>query len=166
MVDQIQQFEYRYLIADDDTPCTAAIVNQLTDSGVNLLGFSEFPHGPGKTQVDLITDTGNQLEATAGNLGWQLSEKKSGFLVQGEDTPNAIGEVLALLAEARIHVTAVQAVVAGAGRFGAMLWVKPPDSQAAAVVLRSAASFDSLDEALEESFPASDPPVLTVESAE
>ena len=55
MVDQIQQSEYRELIADVETP-PAGIMEALTDSGIDLQGISVFPHGPGESQVELITD--------------------------------------------------------------------------------------------------------------
>jgi len=36
------------------------------------------------------------------------------------------------LAEARINVTAMQAISAGSGRYGAIFWVKPRDVKKAA----------------------------------
>jgi len=97
MVDQIQQFEYQYLIADGQT-APAGIVKALTDSGIDLEGFSALPHGPAELQIDLITDDAKVLEETDNKLGWKLSEKKSMFLIQGDGPPNAIGEVLGRLA--------------------------------------------------------------------
>lgn len=161
MVDLIKQFDYRYLVSEDESSRAAEIVSVLTDSGVDLLGFSEFPHSPGKMQVDLIAGDAGLLEETANDMGWKLSERKSGFLIQGDDRPNAIGLVLNLLADAHIRVTAVQAVSAGAGRFGALLWVERPELERASVVLHSSVS-DPVDEASEESFPASDPPALVL----
>lgn len=60
---------------------------------------------------------------------------KTGFLIQGEDRPGAVAELIAKLAEAKINVTAYDAVAAGEGRYGALLWVKPQDVQKAARVL-------------------------------
>lgn len=157
MVDQVRQFDYQYLISEGNTPAAAEIVNALTDSGIALLGYSEFPCGSGRAQVDLITEGGSDLDRAARRLGWTLSPKKSGFLIQGEDRPNAIGEILDRLASVHVHVTAVHAVAAGAGRFGAMLWVKPWDTQSAAVALSNSA-YDEVEESSEESFPASDSP--------
>lgn len=157
MVDQIRQFDYQYLIAEANTPTAAEIVSALTDSGIGLLGYSEFPCGAGRAQVDLITEGGSDLDRAAHRLGWTLSPKKCGFLIQGEDRPNAIGEILGRLAAVHVHVTAVQAVAAGAGRFGAMLWVKPWETQAAAAALSSSV-YDAVEESSEESFPASDAP--------
>jgi prephenate dehydratase len=57
----------------------------------------------------------------------KLSLKKTGFLVQGDDKVGALTDILSKLAEARINVTALDAVTAGEGRFGAIFWVKPKD---------------------------------------
>ncbi len=52
-----------------------------------------------------------------------------------EDRIGVVAEVMAKLAEAKINVTACDAVAAGEGRYGAILWVKPGDAQKAARVL-------------------------------
>ena len=49
-----------------------------------------------------------------------------------------LAELMAKLAEAKINVTACDAVAAGAGQYGAILWVKPGDVQKAARVLGAA----------------------------
>jgi hypothetical protein len=49
--------------------------------------------------------------------------------------PDAIAKLMTKLAHAKINVTAVDAVTAGAGRFGAILWVKQKDVTRAARVL-------------------------------
>jgi hypothetical protein len=163
MADEIRRFDYHYIIIDDDPSRAAGIMTALSESGINLLGFSEFPHGAGKSQLDLIADSADDLAKTALSLGLSLSERKSGFLIQGENRPAAIAGILTRLADAHIGVTALQAISAGAGRFGALLWVKRQDVQKAALVLRSSAyqsspQYDVVDESSEESFPASDAP--------
>jgi hypothetical protein len=162
MPDEILQFDYHYLRIPDDVARAAGIVSALSESGIKLLAFSEFPDGAGQSQLNLIAESAEDLANAAAHLGLRLSEKKSGLLIRGEDRPNAIGGILKSLADAHVGVTAVQAISAGAGRFGALLWVKPPDIETAAAALRSPANrrpvYDLVDESSEESFPASDAP--------
>ena len=163
MVDDIKQFDYHYMVIDDDALQVAGIVNACSESGIDLLGLSEFPLGDGKSQLDLIAEDAGILANTARLMGWSLSERKSGFIIRGRNRPNAMAEVLGRLADAHVGVLAVQAISAGAGRFGALMWVKPEDVAKAATVLlssssRSAPPYDLVEESSLESFPASDPP--------
>jgi len=66
---------------------------------------------------------------------WKLSSKKIGFLVQGDDRVGAVADLLRQLAAANINVTAIDAVSAGAGRYGTIFWVKPRDVNRAAKAL-------------------------------
>ena len=43
--------------------------------------------------------------------------------MSGEERVGAVAELHRKLAEAKINVTAIDAVCAGAGRYGAILWV-------------------------------------------
>jgi hypothetical protein len=161
MADEIKQFDYYYVVIDD-TSQAAGIVNDLSGSGINLLAFSEFPHSAGKSQLDLIAEDAECLAKRARDMGLSLSERKSGFLIRGENRPSAVAQVLTRLADAHIAVTAVQAISAGAGRFGALIWVTQPDVPKAATVLcasdNQSSTYDVVDETSEESFPASDAP--------
>ena len=46
-------------------------------------------------------------------------------MVMGDERTGAVAGVMKTLAAARINVTALQAVCAGAGRFGIILWTSP-----------------------------------------
>ena len=60
---------------------------------------------------------------------------KKAFVIEGDDRVGALTDSFAKLGEAKINVTATSAIVAGAGRFGAILWVKPRDVKRAAKAL-------------------------------
>jgi hypothetical protein len=163
MPDEITQFDYHYIVIEDGASQTAGILNALAEAEVNLLAVSEFPNGAGKWQLDLITEDAETLSKAARDIGLNLSGRKSGFLVRGEHRPSAVAEVLSRLADNNIAVTAVQAVSAGAGRFGALIWVKPQDVVKAAQALgvstyRFDPPYDPVEETSIESFPASDAP--------
>jgi hypothetical protein len=160
MATEIMQMDYHYIILEDTPSAAAAALAVLTGEGVDLVGFSEFPHGPGKTQLDLIAHDNRALAKKAADMGLTVSRVKTGFMIQGDGAPApAVADVLQRLAGAHIQVTSLQAVAAGAGRFGAMLWVKTPDVEEAAKVLGATVPWsDVVDETSEESFPASDAP--------
>ncbi len=65
----------------------------------------------------------------------KLSDKKTAFLVEGDDRIGAAAGVLDKLAAAKINVTALDAVRGGGGRYGAIIWVKPGDVDKAAKAL-------------------------------
>jgi hypothetical protein len=100
-----------------------------------LLAFSGFPHGSRRAQVDVIPTDPAAFRAVARKAKLKVIGPKTGFLIQGEDRVGALAELMAKLAEAKINITACDAVAAGAGQYGAILWVKPDEVQKAARVL-------------------------------
>ncbi len=56
-------------------------------------------------------------------------------MIQGDDRVGALTDTLGRLAEAKINVTALDAVTAGMGRYGAVFWVKPRDVNKTAKLL-------------------------------
>lgn len=112
----------------------ARILGELAEAGVDLLALSGFPRGR-RAQLDLIAKDSRGLKAAARRAGLELRPKKTAFLIQGDDKRGAIADTLAKLADKGINVTAVDAIVAGPGRFGALLFVKPEDVARARRVL-------------------------------
>jgi hypothetical protein len=134
MSDIVRKVDYFYVKAANKPGEGARVLRALRDEGINLLAFSGFPQGL-KAQIDFIPEDPAAFESAARRAGLKLSKKKSGFLVQGEDRPGAVAEVMGKLADAKINVTAIDALSAGGGRYGAILWVKPKDVARAAQAL-------------------------------
>jgi len=134
MAETIRKVDYFYAEVPNKPGEGARILAALRDAGVNLLAFSGFPSGR-RSQIDFVAENPDLLKAAARQAGLKLSPKKTGFLVQGEDRPGAVGDMMGRLAAAGINVTAIDAVTAGEGRYGAILWVKPPDVRKAAQAL-------------------------------
>lgn len=112
----------------------AAVLAAVAEAGINLSAFTGFPER-GQSQIDLVTDDLAKLRRVAKARGWRLSPVKRGFLIQGRDRVGAVHRELKKLARAGVNVTAVDAVTAGRGRFGMILWVKPRDQAKAARAL-------------------------------
>ena len=134
MAETITRVDYFYIQTPNKPGEAARALSTLKDAGVNLLAFTGFPKGQ-RAQLDFIPADPVAFVKAAKKAGWKLSAKKAGFLIQGEDRTGAVADILGLLANAKINVTAVDAVCAGADRYGAILWVKPPDLKRAAKAL-------------------------------
>ena len=112
----------------------ARVLGALKQAGVNLLAFTGFPAGR-KAQMDFIPENSAAFKKAAKKVGIKVGAQKTGFLVQGEDKRGAVAGVMEKLARAKINVTAMDAVSAGKGRYGAIFWVKPGDVKKAAKTL-------------------------------
>ena len=134
MSDRIRKVDYFYINAANKPGEGARVLKALRDEGINLLAFSGFPKGR-QAQIDFIPEDPVAFQAAAKRAGLKLSKKKSGFLVQGDDRPGAVAGIMGKLADAKINITAIDAVSAGEGRYGAILWVKPKDIAKAARAL-------------------------------
>ena len=138
MAEQIRRIDYYYVSIANKPGEAACILGALHEAGVNLLGFSGFPEGARKAQLDFLPEDSAAFAKAARKIGLKLSKKKTGFLIQGEDRSGALAELLGKLAAAGINVTAGQAISAGGGRYCGMLWVQAADVRKAAKVLAAA----------------------------
>lgn len=134
MADTIRKCDYFAVQVPNRTGEGARLLNGLKAAGVSLLAFTGFPNGR-KAQVDFVAERSTGLQGTAKKMKLNLGKKKTCFVVQGEDRVGAIADIMDKLGKARINVTCMDAVAAGKGRFGAILWVKPKDVVRAAKVL-------------------------------
>lgn len=134
MADIIRKVTYFSIEVPNRAGAGTGLLTTLRDAGVNLLAFTGFPSGR-KAQVDFIPDNSAQLLNVARKNKWRLSPKKTAFLVQGPDRTGALTDTLEILAKAKINVTAMDAVCAGNGCYGAIFWVKPKDVNKTAKLL-------------------------------
>jgi hypothetical protein len=137
MAEMIRKVQYFYVMAPDRPGEGARALETLREAGVNLLAFSGFPVGK-RAQLDFVPENPAAFRAAAKRAKWKVVGPKTGFVVDGDDRPGVVAGILGRLAAAKVNVTATDAVCAGAGRFGAILWVKPRDVAKAAKVLGAA----------------------------
>ncbi len=135
MADRVSRIHYLYLTVPNRAGQGAKVLAELKTAGVSLLAYSGFPGGAGKAQLDLAVEDPGEVRRVAKSKGWSLSEVKKAFLVQGDDKVGAVCRHIEKLAAAGISVTAADAVAAGAGRYGMILWVKAKDHNRAARAL-------------------------------
>ncbi len=135
MADRVRNVHYCYVTVPARAGQGAKVLGELKEAGVELLAFTGFPTKAGKAQLDLVAGTMAPLRRVARKNGWRLSAAKKGFLVQGDDKLGAVHRHIQKLADRRINVTAADAITAGKGRYGMLLWVKPKDYSRAARAL-------------------------------
>ena len=113
------------------------VLRAIKEAGIDMYAFSGFPTKAGKSQVDFVSDDTAAIKRLAKKSSWRVSNTKKAFLVQGNDQIGAIHKIFKKLADEKINVTAADAVTAGVGRYGMILWVKPNVYNRAARVLKA-----------------------------
>jgi hypothetical protein len=133
----VRKVSYCYVLVPNRAGHGAKVLGALRDAGVNLLAYSGFPVRRGLAQLDLVVRAVGPIRAVARKHGWRVSEAKKAFLIQGADRVGAVHRHIQKLSDAGINVTAADAVSAGQGRFGMLLWVKARDHGRAARALKA-----------------------------
>ena len=136
MADLIKRISYFSMDVANKPGEGARILRMLSNAGINLLAFTGFPQGR-RAQIDLVPENTALFRRALARTKLKVRPKKTGFLVQGIDRPGAVAEITRKLAEAKINLTAMDAISAGKGRYGAILWVKPRDVNKAAKALKA-----------------------------
>jgi hypothetical protein len=133
MADLIRTAQYFKVTIADTSGTLGHMLAPLHEAGVNLLAVHAFPRNR-RTQVDVVPEDPTTFKDVTKPLKWKVQGPKVCFLVDGDDRPGALVDLTGQLGSAKINLTAVTAVTAGQGRFGAILWVKPRDVKKAAKV--------------------------------
>lgn len=133
MADAVRQIDYFYVQVPHRAGEAAKALRALKDAGVNLLAFSGFPEGR-RAQLDFVPTDAAAFKSVAKANQWKLVGPKRGFVIQGDDRVGAIADLVDKLANAKINVTAIDAVCTD-GRYGALCWVAPRDVKKAAQIL-------------------------------
>jgi hypothetical protein len=134
MADTVRVADYYYTMVADKPGEGARVLGLLRDARINLLAFTGFP-SQRKTQMDFVPADPAAFAAAAKAAKLKVKGPKKTFLIEGDDRPGALTETFRKLAAAKVNVTAVDAVCAGMGRYGAILWVKARDLKKAAATL-------------------------------
>jgi hypothetical protein len=133
MADLIRTAQYFKVTIADTSGTLGHMLAPLHEAGVNLLAVHAFPRNR-RTQVDVVPEDPTTFKDVTKPLKWKVQGPKVCFLVDGDERPGALVDLTGQLGSAKINLTAVTAVTAGQGRFGAILWVKPRDVKKAAKV--------------------------------
>ena len=134
MAETVRLVDYYSMEVSDKPGAALQILERLCEADVYLLTFSGFPKGR-RAQLDFVPANTPALRAVARKAGWKLVGPKKSFLIYGDDRLGVVAELLEKLTKAKINVTATQAIIAGADRFGMILWVKSRDVRRAAKAL-------------------------------
>jgi hypothetical protein len=134
MADTVRKVQHFSTLVPDRPGEAFKVLSTLVSAKINLLACTGFPRG-NRAQIDVVPEDARRFKAAVKKAGLAFLQQKTGFMVQGKDRPGALAGTLAKLAERGINVTAIDALTAGQGRWGAILWVEPDDVAKAARVL-------------------------------
>jgi hypothetical protein len=129
------KLDYYSVVVPNKPGKGAHLLGALKEAGVNFVAVWGYPVGKNKSRFDLVAEDPALLKKAAKQLKIELGKKKTAFHIAGANEPGAVAEILAKLADKKINVSAIQAVAAGAGVYGALLQVDSDDVKKAAKAL-------------------------------
>jgi hypothetical protein len=136
MADTVRKVEYFSILVPDKPAQAFGVLSTLVSANVNLLACTGVQRGR-RAQIDVVPENTRRFRNVVTRAGLDFTPEKSGFMIQGRDRPGALAEHLRSLAENDINVTGIDALSAGEGRWGAIIWVDEDAVRKAARVLRA-----------------------------
>ena len=135
MADAIRKVDY-FAIHVANKPAQAfGVLSTLVSAGVNLLACSGIPRGR-QAEIQVVPDDTKKFRTAVKKARLDFNREKSGYLIQGRDRPGALAEYLGKLGDKGINVTGIDALAAGEGRWGAIIWLDRGDMEKARRLLR------------------------------
>ncbi|MCP4582747.1 MAG: hypothetical protein GY839_14145 [candidate division Zixibacteria bacterium] len=136
MSENIKTIEYYYSVVTDEPGRGRRLLEHLSEKSINLISFTAFPIGSGRSQISFIVENSELLIEAAEDAGINLVGPMRALMIQGRDRVGALHDHLLRLANAGINVTAANGVIDGGGRYGFVIWVKQEDVDKAAEALK------------------------------
>jgi hypothetical protein len=134
MPDTVRKVEYFSVFVANKPAQAFNVLSTLVSADINLLGCSGVQRGR-RAQIDVVPDNPRRFRQVVKKAGLDFKPEKTGFLIQGKDRPGALAEHLRNLGASEVNVTGIDALSAGKGRWGAIIWVEDSAVRRAARVL-------------------------------
>lgn len=135
MPDVIRKIDYFSIDFTNKVGEGARILSALRDGGVDLEGVWGYVVSARKARLEVLPKDSAGFGKIAKKAGVEAGKKQTAFLVEGEDRPGAVADLLAKLSAAKVNVLAVKATCAGEGRYGGVIMVDSTDVKKAAKAL-------------------------------
>ena len=126
MPDTVRKVEYFSIHVPNKPAQAFGVLSTLVSGGVNLLACSGVPRGR-RAHIDVVPDNARRFRTAVRKAGLTFTPEKGGFMIQGKDRPGALTGHLKKLGDKGINVTGIDALSAGDGRWGAIIWVGAED---------------------------------------
>jgi hypothetical protein len=136
MVDTVRKVEHFSTLVPNRPGQAFKVLSTLVSAGVDLLACSGTQRGR-RAQIEVVPDDSTKLRRAARKAGLEFEARRTGYLIRGKDRPGALASHLAKLATVQVNVTGIDALTAGRGRWGAIIWVDPDDVAKATRVLHA-----------------------------
>lgn len=138
MPDSVRKVSYFSIDVRDEPGEAFKVLTTLVSAGINLLACSGHTGG-GRARIEVVPDDTEKFVAAMAHAGLAFSSPESGLYIRGDARPGALAQHLEKLAVAGVNVAHINALSAGEGRWGAIIWIAAADIERAAHLLGAAA---------------------------